>query len=209
MRLSAAQQLRQLGDVGGDAPGLVAGERLASMIDRSPACLTPARQRSLRSRSIALSTAVARWRAPGCRYPSSTSFVMTAKDATRRSKRTTTPPMRHPPTSPAGCLVAFAAKGYRGLGRLEPGLRESLPEPGIAFRNRKYFRTNWPSRATSGPLQILHATSRSTVSGPDSALTTWYSALQLGQRKNGGGFGLGMSTLPRQTKPTQIVAGRA
>jgi hypothetical protein len=30
------------------------------------------------------------------------------------------------------------------------------------------------------------------------------SALQLGQRKNGGGFGLGiLSTLPRQTRPTQ------
>jgi hypothetical protein len=42
---------------------------------------------------------------------------------------------------------------------------------GIAFRNRKYFRTNCPSRATSGPLQILHATSRSTVSGAASALT--------------------------------------
>jgi hypothetical protein len=30
-------------DVGDDAPGLVTGERLASMIDRSPVCITPAR----------------------------------------------------------------------------------------------------------------------------------------------------------------------
>jgi hypothetical protein len=58
----------------------------------------------LLSRSIALSTAVTRWRAPGCRYPSSTSFVMTAKDATRRSKRTTTPPTL-PPMSPAALIL--------------------------------------------------------------------------------------------------------
>jgi hypothetical protein len=66
-------------------------------------------------------------------------------------------------------LVAFAAKAYGGLGRLEPDLRES----GVAFRNRKYFRTNCPSRATSGLLQTRHAISRATVSGPASALTTW------------------------------------
>jgi hypothetical protein len=62
-----------------------------------------------------------------------------------------------------------------------------------AFRNRKYFRTNCPSRATSGPLQIQHAVLRSTVSGPTFALTSWYRALQAGQRKNGDLFGLGMS----------------
>jgi hypothetical protein len=52
--------------------------------------------------------------------------------------------MRHPPKRPRQVvLVAFAAKAYGGLGRLEPDLRES----GVAFRNRKYFRTNCPSRA--------------------------------------------------------------
>jgi hypothetical protein len=42
-----------------------------------------------------------------------------------------------------------------------------------AFRKRKYFRTNSPSRAASGPPQIQHGISPSlAVSGPASALTT-------------------------------------
>jgi hypothetical protein len=69
------------------------------------------------------------------------------------------------------------------VGLLEPAAARAR----LAFRNRKYFRTNCPSRATSGPLQILHAVLRSTASGPVFALTTWYRALQFGQRKNGGG----------------------
>jgi hypothetical protein len=36
----------------------------------------------------------------------------------------------------------------------------------VASRRRKYFRTNCPSRAVSGPLQTWHAISRSTVSAP-------------------------------------------
>jgi len=74
------------------------------------------------------------------------------------------------------------------------GLLEPCPARArAAFRNRKYFRTNCPSRATSGPLQIQHGVLRSTVSGPTFALTTWYRALQFGQRKSGDLFGLGMS----------------
>jgi hypothetical protein len=61
-----------------------------------------------------------------------------------------------------------------------------------AFRNRKYFRTNCPSRATSGPLQIPHVVLRSTISGSAFVLTTWYRALQFGQRKSGDLFGLGI-----------------
>ena len=67
------------------------------------------------------------------------------------------------------------------------GLLEPCPaRTRAAFRNRKYFRTNCPSRgATSGPPQIQHAVLRLTVSGPSFALTSWYRALQAGQRKNG------------------------
>ena len=42
----------------------------------------------------------------------------------------------------------------------------------LAFRNRKYFRTNSPSREASGAPQTRHAISPSRVSGPASALTT-------------------------------------
>ena len=75
-----------------------------------------------------------------------------------------------PPNVPGRViLVASAAKAYRGLGRLEPDLRG----PEAALRKRKYFTTNFPSRATSGLLQTGQAISRATVSGPASALTTW------------------------------------
>ena len=84
--------------------------------------MTPWRIRSLLSLSIVLSTAVARWRAPACRYPSSTSFVMTAKDATRRSKRITTPPMRHPPTSPEGYFSRLCRKSLSRSGPFGTGL---------------------------------------------------------------------------------------
>jgi hypothetical protein len=87
-------------------------------------------------------------------------------------------------------------RGYWARGLLEPCPARAR----AAFRNRKYFRTNCPSRATSGPLQIQHVVLRSTVSGPTFAVTTWYRALQFGQRKSGDLFGLGMSTrniLPR------------
>ena len=84
--------------------------------------MTPWRIRSLLSLSIVLSTAVARWRAPACRYPSSTSFVMTAKDATRRSKRITTPPMRHPPTSPEGYFSRLCHKSLSRSGPFGTGL---------------------------------------------------------------------------------------
>ena len=63
--------------------------------ERSPSQMTPSRIKSPLSRSIALLTAVARWRAPGWRYLSSTGFVMTAEDAIGRSKRIT-PPIRDP-----------------------------------------------------------------------------------------------------------------
>ena len=42
-----------------------------------------------------------------------------------------------------------------------------------AFRSSKYFRTNFPSRAGSGPLQVRQVTQRSTISDRTSALTTW------------------------------------
>ena len=40
-----------------------------------------------------------------------------------------------------------------------------------AFRNRKYFRTNSPSRGASGAPQTRHTISPSRVSGPASTLT--------------------------------------
>ena len=43
----------------------------------------------------------------------------------------------------------------------------------VAFRKRKYFRTNCPSRATSGSSQTWHAIFKSTVSEPARALVTW------------------------------------
>jgi hypothetical protein len=92
------------------------------------------------------------------------------------------------------------------LARLEPRpIRESSR---IAFRNKKYFRTNCPSRATSAPPHIPHAASRSTVSGPALALTTWYRALQFGQRKNGGAFGLGMKLFAKilASRPAKRLA---
>ena len=42
----------------------------------------------------------------------------------------------------------------------------------MALRNRKYFRTNSPSRGARGAPQTRHAISPSRVSGPASALTT-------------------------------------
>ena len=86
---ASAQQLRRLGDIGGEElrpvpemhlrnsyssreavsdPGrlLRSGDR-----ERSPSQMTPSRTRSFLSRSIALVTALVRWRAPGCRYPTS------------------------------------------------------------------------------------------------------------------------------------------
>jgi hypothetical protein len=54
--------------------------------ERSPPEITPSRIRSVLSRSIALWIAVARWRAPDCRYPSLTRLVMTADKRNRSLK---------------------------------------------------------------------------------------------------------------------------
>jgi hypothetical protein len=52
-----------------------------------------------------------------------------------------------------------------GFARREP-CRARRTSRRLASRRRKYFRTNCPRRAVSGPLQTWHAISRSTVSGP-------------------------------------------
>jgi hypothetical protein len=49
------------------------------------------------------------------------------------------------------------------------------------FRDRKYLRTNFPSRPASGPPQTRHVTSRNIVSGPASTFKTSHSARQVGQ----------------------------
>ena len=72
--------------------------------------------------------------------------------------------MRH--ASYSGFRVRWHSRCYTG-GRLCP---HTCWRP--AFRKRKYFRTNSPSRAASGPPQTRHAISPSMVSGPASALTT-------------------------------------
>jgi hypothetical protein len=108
------------------------------------------RTRSLLSRSIALSTAVARWRAPGCRYPSSTSFVMTAKDATRRSKRTTTPPMPPPQMSPVRCFSRLCRKRLSRSGPFRTGLtrtRNRFPQTGSFDHTDLQARGVWRKRA--------------------------------------------------------------
>jgi hypothetical protein len=69
----------------------------------------------------------------------------------------------------------------------------TLPRPGAGrFSQQKVFQDKLLF-AGDGPLQIQHAVLRLTVSGPTFALTTWYRALQFGQRKSGDLFGLGMS----------------
>ena len=52
-----------------------------------------------------------------------------------------------------------------------------------AFRSMKYLRTKFPSRPGRSAPHDRHVTSWSTVSGPRSALTTWYNAWQFGHVK--------------------------
>jgi hypothetical protein len=69
----------------------------------------------------------------------------------------------------------------------------------IAFRNKKYFSTNWPSRATSAPAKTACCFKIDGL-GPRFGSDVWYRALQFGQRKNGGAFGLGMSARSRPSE---------
>jgi hypothetical protein len=125
--------------------------------------MTPWRTRSLPSRSIALWTAVARWRAPGCRYPSSTSFVMTAKDATGRSKWTTPPPMRHPPMSPAACFSRHCRKRLSRSGTFRTGYAKVCDQTSLV---RKTRRKDWISGANGAVLRSLWRARRALRSCP-------------------------------------------
>ena len=61
-------------------------------------------------------------------------------------------------------LDAFLRRAV-GFARRKP-CRARRASRRLASRRRKYFRTNCPSRAASGPLQTRHAICGSTVSGP-------------------------------------------
>ncbi len=131
--------------------------------------MTPWRIRSLLSLSIVLSTAVARWRAPACRYPSSTSFVMTAKDATRRSKRITTPPMRHPPTSPEGYFSRLCRKSLSRSGPFGTGLTRTRSR----LAQEEVFHDELPFAGDERTTANRASYFESDGLRPASALTTW------------------------------------
>ena len=92
-----------------------------------------------------ISTAVARWRAPGCRYRRSTSFVTTAKDAKGCSKRIT-PPIRLPPMSPAGCFSGFCRKRLSRSGPFRTGLtrtRNRFPQQEVFQNELPFAGSEW------------------------------------------------------------------
>jgi hypothetical protein len=83
--------------------------------------MTPWRTRSLLSRSIALWTAVARWRTPAV----GTEFDQLCDDCQRRNRslkadNTARPPMRLSPMSPAGCFSRNCRKRLSRSGPFEP-----------------------------------------------------------------------------------------
>ena len=71
------------------------------------------------------------------------------------------------------------ARHYVGVEAYDPERLARRRRPQL--RSRKYFKTKPYSRPGKGPPQAHHGTSLSTVSGPASPLTTWYSAWQFRQ----------------------------
>jgi hypothetical protein len=85
--------------------------------------------------------------------------------AYRRCSRARQHPLR-------SLLQAAVANSTRSISVASSASALGSRRDGMAFRKRKYFSTNFPSRPTSGQSQTRHAISQLSVSGPASTLTT-------------------------------------